>query len=112
MDLTGLGRNALNLELSWIQLNEFEMLIDFEWTKRTFRAVQIIVKRIFIIVSRKTCVNIEYKIKISKFSYSGTYVERTMKFLGVVTRLSSYQMPKETPFTNSYWRNKSTQWGK
>ena len=38
-----------------------------------------------ITVSRKPCLSIEVKRKSSKFSYSVAFVERTLKFLSVLT---------------------------
>ena len=35
MDLTELRINRLNLELSWIKLNEFGIFNEFEFMKRT-----------------------------------------------------------------------------
>ena len=42
-------------------------------------------------MARKLCINREYKIRISQFSYPIIFVARTMKFLEVVTPQYIYQ---------------------
>ena len=39
MDSTGLRRNELDWELSWIQTNEFEMFNRFELMKRELKKI-------------------------------------------------------------------------
>ena len=75
MDSTGLRRNGLNWELSWIKLNVFEMFNkfeipnEFEFMKITLKTVLRIFLRTCKTVSRKLCINREDKSKTSQFSY-------------------------------------------
>ena len=66
------------------------MFNDFETIKRALKTILRIVLVTCKTVSRKPCINIEYKRNISKFSYTYIVVIIKMKFLAIVTPPSIY----------------------
>ena len=59
------------------------------------KTVLIIILRSCETVSRKLCINREYKSESSQFSHTFIVVARTMKFLEVVTPPYIYQYPRK-----------------
>ena len=58
--------------------------------KRTLKTVPIIVMRTCTTLSMNSHINREYNRRISQFSYTDIFVTITVKFLSVVTPLSTY----------------------
>ena len=66
------------------------MFNEFKILRRTLKTVLIIFLRTCKTVSRKSCIKIEDKNKISEFSYTVIVVEITMKFLVFIIPPSIY----------------------